>query len=427
MSRSAASLSALTIFTILGATLAACAPPLEPAARAPSPPPPTIAASSSRLSRATLAALTEAAFEADTDALVVLEDGKVVLEYGEAERPFELMSVTKSVVSLVIGQLVDEKLVRLDQPMTDFIPAWKGTPKAAITLRHILAHTSGLDDKPTTEDIYASDDFVKFAIDAELKHPPGERFSYSNRASNLLAAVVKSASGTALDERARARLFEPIGVRPGPWSTDKAGNVQVMAGLHLRPVDLARLGQLVLDEGRFAGRQIVSSAWIQASAETYQDGGFRAHGLLWWIDPEERLCGFSAKLFDGWRSSGVPEDFIAKLRPLEGKYFGPRRDFFRAVDKALSGQDREPKDVNLEPYYQMTWKSDRPDCEEKYGPVRAVVADGWGGQLLIVYPKQRVVVARLRDVASAEDAKEKKSFLATTNKILWGIDDASKK
>lgn len=377
------------------------------------------------ISKEALDKLAEAARAEDTGALVVIDDGNVVLEIGDPERRFELMSATKSIASLVVGQLIDRQLTRLDQPLADFIPAWKGTPKEQIQLHHVLEHTSGLDDKPTTEDIYASPDFVQFAASSDLKHPPGKSFFYSNRAANLLAPVVKQASGKALDDWARAELFEPIGIHDFTWRTDQAGNVHVMAGLQLHAIDLARLGQLVLEGGRWCGKQIVSEEWLRTSTSTYQPGGFQGRGLLWWIDPESHQVGFSARLFEEWKSSGVPDDFIDKFRPLEGQYFD-HKPFFQAVDKALTGLTRVPQDKDLAPWYDMTWKAGRPDGELKFGPVRAIVADGWGGQYLIVYPKQRVVVARLRDVKGPDGAKQKRSFLNLTNEILWGVDDGSK-
>jgi CubicO group peptidase (beta-lactamase class C family) len=363
-----------------------------------------------RLTKEGLAKLAEAAKETDTDALVVVERGRVVLEYGKAQKRIELMSVTKSVASLLIGQLVDRGLVRLEQPVADFVPAWKGTPKEKIRLVHVLGHTSGLADKPTTEDIYASGDFVQFAIDAEVKRPPGEAFFYSNRATNLLARVVQAAAGAPIDEWARKNLFEPLGIRDFEWTRDKAGNPHVMAGLELSALDLARIGQLVLDRGYVCKKSIVSGAWLSTSM-SYQKVGFSPHGLLWWLEPRWRRNGFPAELFDGWRQSGMPEEFTRKFLPLQGKYF-ESKGFWAAVYQALVGKPPagKPTDAELGEWHRMTWESGRHDGEQKLGPVRAVVADGYGGQLLVVYPEKRVVVARLRVIENAQDAKEKKGL-----------------
>jgi CubicO group peptidase (beta-lactamase class C family) len=340
------------------------------------------------------------------------------LHVEDGERRYELMSVTKSVVSLAVGALVDRKKLSLDQPIADFIPAWRGTPKEAIRVRHVLGHSSGLADERTTEKIYASPDFVQFAIDAEVKHPPGTSFFYSNRAVNLLARVVAQASGKPLDEWTRESLFAPLGISDFGWTKDKAGNPHVMSGLQMRSRDAAKLGQLVLDDGRLCGEQIVSGAWLEQSTRTYQKPGFQPHGLLWWLRPENMRFGLDADLFASWRSTGVPEPWIAKLAPLEGRSFEPK-DFHQAIFTAMTGRTDKPTDADLEPYYAMTWKAGRPDASVELGPIRSIVADGYGGQHIAVYPASKLVVVRLREISGPDDAKEPKRFLNEAEGILF--------
>jgi CubicO group peptidase (beta-lactamase class C family) len=332
------------------------------------------------------------------------------------------MSVTKSIVSLVIGQLVDRKLLALDQSVADFVPAWKGTPKEAVTVSHILAHTSGLADKRTTEDIYAAGDFVAFAIEAELEHSPGERFFYSNRASNLLAPIVAKASGVPLDVWARDHLFAPLGITDFVWETDDVGNVQVMAGLKMSAKSLAKVGQLVLCGGRVGDDVVISESWIHTSTEVYAEPQRGTRGLLWWIEPERVEAGFSKDLFEKWRATGVPEDFIAKFRHLEDRYFPIGKPFFEEVQKALIGRDEKVSDRLLAPFYAMTWKAKRPDCDVRRGPVRSVSANGYGGQLLAIIPSQRLVVVRLREVTSHAQARKDPGFLHVINKELLGVE-----
>lgn len=371
-----------------------------------------------RVDAAALTALRDLARETDTDALVVLEDGHVILELGEIDRRFELMSVTKSIVSLAVGILVDDGRLDLEQPVADFIPAWRGSPKEAILVRHVLEHSTGLEDERTTEKIYASPDFVELAIDTKAKSPPGTTFFYSNRAVNLLSRVVEVASGERLDVWAGRRLFAPLGISDFGWSRDKAGNPHAMSGLQMRPLDVAKLGQLVLDEGRWCDAQVVSRAFLETSTRTYHEPGFQPHGLLWWLNPESTRFGFSARLFAAWRASGVPEPFVSKLQSLEGRYFD-RKDFHQAVFTALTGRVDKPTDAELAPYFEMTWKAGRPDADIELGPVRAIVADGYGGQTIAVYPRARIVLVRLRDVEDAEDAKEPKRFLPEAEAILF--------
>lgn len=356
----------------------------------------------------------------DTTSLVVVENGRITLEVGEPAKAVELMSVTKSVVSLVMGLAVADGKLHMDQPAADFFPAWKDTPKAGITVEHLLAQTSGLYDENTTEKIYASSDFVKFALDSELEAPPGKRFRYSNRTANLLPHLAGVATGQPFEAYAEARLFEPLGIVDAKWSQDPAGNTQGMAGLSMSARSLAVLGQLVLTQGRLCERQVVPAEWITTST-AFRDTGFGGAGLLWWLTPESSEIGFSAKLFEDWKAGGVPEDFIAKFRPLEGRYWAvkDREGFFGAVRGALGVAPDAPESA-LEPWYAMTWKAGRPDGAVRRGPVRTIAADGWGGQLLLVYPTKGVVVARLRDLSGGLPAAEKTNFKSEVTTLLFG-------
>lgn len=138
------------------------------------------------IDRAALDALVDAARAANSDALVVLRDGEVVFEssFGQPIAPIESMSVTKSVVNLALGHLYTEgKITSLDQPVHHYFPEWKQGRKQDITLRHVLSHTSGLQNvRHTGVEIYPSPDFVRLALAAELSDAPGERFAYDNKA-----------------------------------------------------------------------------------------------------------------------------------------------------------------------------------------------------------------------------------------------------
>ena len=122
------------------------------------------------------------------------------------------MSATKSIVSLAIGRLIDQgKIKSRHQLVSDFFLEWKQGRKRLITIRHLLNHTSGLDDKPTTQEIYHSPDYVQFALVVEVAADPGSRFFDSNKATNLLAVVALRASDKPLDEYIKREIF----LRPG--------------------------------------------------------------------------------------------------------------------------------------------------------------------------------------------------------------------
>jgi CubicO group peptidase (beta-lactamase class C family) len=147
-----------------------------------------------RIDNEALNSLVEEARSSRSSALVVWQDGGLPLEWWFDGKPrrIEAMSATKSVVNLIVGRAVTLGLIEsAETPVHEFFPEWNQGRKRQITLRHLMDHTSGLQDHPTTNlEIYPSPDFVKLALAAELENEPGTRFKYSNKAVNLLTGVV---------------------------------------------------------------------------------------------------------------------------------------------------------------------------------------------------------------------------------------------
>ena len=181
--------------------------------------------------------LTRRATATGSTAFALEHGGEVIAEAGEPGRQVEIMSITKSVASLVIGQLVDRGLLSLGQSVAAFVASWRNTPKEAICIEHLLDHTSGLADKKNTKEIYAAGDFVALATAAELEHPPGTRFFYSNRASNVTR-----------DERAACAVLEKALRSAGAKDAKvivKVGRVTAAAKatIEIAVADLALLGK----------------------------------------------------------------------------------------------------------------------------------------------------------------------------------------
>lgn len=337
-----------------------------------------------------LDALRTRAQETHSDALVVVQDGRLVLEHysnsdaaGRGGDPIEGMSTTKSVLSLAVGRLLaDGHLQSIDQPVTDFFPEWEAG--AGVSVRHLLQHTSGICGDPTTEAIYGSDDFVAHALAVGLCSAPGEAFFYNNNASNLLAGLVQRASGKALDTYLGDTLFRELGIERYSWTRDRSGNPHGMAGLQIRAIDLARIGQMMLDQGRWQGRQLLPQAWIEASIQPGPvDPGA---GLLWWLVPAWDLRSFDDALFDQWRGAGVEEDFIERMQPLSGRSI-PRADLAQTMPAILGDSWRQQVRSALGARGLPIGRPDR-------GPAVAFEANGYLGQYLMVVPATRMVAVR---------------------------------
>jgi CubicO group peptidase (beta-lactamase class C family) len=346
----------------------------------------------SGIDAAALERLRKRAEETDSDAVVVIKDGRLVVDwtFGKPETQIEAMSATKSVVSLAIGRLIDDaKIASVDQPVCDFYPEWKQGRKKRITIRHLLNHTSGLQDYADETENRDCPDLVQCALVAELSDDPGAKFHYNNKAVNLLAGIVQRASGQRMDRYIGETIFQPLGITDVSWLLDGAGNPHGMAGLQIRARDFAKVGQMMLDRGVWRGRRIVSERWVELSTQPAQALEPKC-GLLWWVVQGEALSVDDAFL-DALKAYGPSDATLAavaalKDKPIEGTQFWPavgailRKD--EAVRKRLNALDQSIREG----------KGPVP----KRAPGRPVgfAAAGYLGQHLVVLPELRLVAVR---------------------------------
>jgi CubicO group peptidase (beta-lactamase class C family) len=364
---------------------------------------------------AALDRLVKRAEETHSDALVVLQDGKLVGDwrFGKPAGPVEAMSATKSIVNLAIGRLVTTGKLRIDDPVTTVYPEWKGTPKEKITFRNLLDHTSGLQANPTTEEIYASRDIVRLALDASLASEPGAAFFYNNKAANLLAGVVEKVSGKKLDEYLRDELFAPLGIARFSWMRDTSGNPHGMAGLQIDPLDLAKLGQLMLDEGKFQDRQIVSPEWVRESVR--KGDGVRQSGLLWWPVAAWTKTEVADETLDAWRKGGADPAFVDKMATLRGKTITSEGEFVSLLESVFgAGQ-------GIQAYMTNVRAKNLPGLKSTFGPVVGFSANGYLGQYVAVLPASRLVVVRMiRQESFASEADNFGDFFQRVQELKPG-------
>jgi CubicO group peptidase (beta-lactamase class C family) len=209
-------------------------------------------------------------------------------------KPIYAMSSTKSVTGLLTGMLVDDgKIESIDLPVCTFIPDWCAGDKGRVTLRHLLNMTSGLKGRSRKGDSvgYVADK-NPFVIGLPLSWEPGSRWSYSNEGVQLLSPILDQAAGEPIQDYARRRLFEPLGMMDTRLHVDVAGHAWTYGDMETTPRDLARLGVLMLNQGRWGERQIVSQEWVARSVVPSQQLN-PGYGLLWWLI--EKPQGYMAR------------------------------------------------------------------------------------------------------------------------------------
>lgn len=218
------------------------------------------------------------------DACLVVRRGRIVQEVYSARYrvPMYAMSSTKSITGLLVGMLIDDgKIVGVDEPVCAYIPEWCRGGRGKVTLRHLLTMTSGL-PRMFDEGVASTNDKNRFVIGLSPSKEPGTAWAYSNEGVQLLSPILDKAAGEPIQEYARKRLFEPLGMRDTRLHLDGKGHAWTYADMETTPRDLARIGLLMLNKGVWQGRRILSEAWVEQSTRRSQE--FQTdYGLLWWL------------------------------------------------------------------------------------------------------------------------------------------------
>lgn len=240
----------------------------------------------------------------DIDSILIIRNGYIVLDVPiypfDSVSKHHLYSCTKSVVSTLIGIAIDKKFIRgVQQPVLDFFPEKSfqnmNEEKGNLLLEHLLTMSTGL--KTRDNDLYGNegmiavqqtDDWVQYILDLPMTNPPGEVFDYSNLSSFLLSAIIQKATGVTAREFAEKNLYDPLGIKDYRWRENPQGITLGYSDLWLHPRDLAKIGYLFLNRGKWENTQIVSAGWVaEATKQHIRTGTFQeGYGYQWWIKSE---------------------------------------------------------------------------------------------------------------------------------------------
>ena len=249
--------------------------------------------------------------------VLIARDGKLVLErYYEGEDeirgrprgrvPFDantlhdLRSVTKSIVGLLYGIARAQGVVPpLDAPLVDQFPEYPDLAadplRRRMTVAHALSMTLGTewdeglsyrDPRNSEHAMGLAGDRYRFVLDRPMVTAPGTQWVYNGGATTVLGRLIAKGSGRSLRAYAEEKLFAPLGITALHWLRGRDGEYIAASGLRLRPRDLAKIGQLVLNGGRWHGRQIVPAAWLARSFRRHATTGELDYGYHGWLDPQ---------------------------------------------------------------------------------------------------------------------------------------------
>ncbi|MEM7524707.1 MAG: serine hydrolase [Pseudomonadota bacterium] len=223
----------------------------------------------------------------------------------------DVRSVTKSVVSLLYGIALEEGLVPdVDEPLIAQFPEYEDLldepERASILIRHALSMKMGTEwneDLPYTSAenseiaMELAADRYRFVLDRPMTQTPGDWWVYNGGATAIIAKLLADGVGMPIDAYAEKRLFAPLGITEFDWNRGADGVPSAASGLRLSIRDLAKIGQMVADDGRVDDAQVVPAAWIDEASAPRADlaSGLR-YGYFWWLapvgDPPNWIAGF---------------------------------------------------------------------------------------------------------------------------------------
>ena len=223
---------------------------------------------------------------------MALRHGKVICECNFAPYPKGMWHIThsmcKSITGMAIGMLIEEEKLKLDENIYDIFPdhinAFSKIFRPVITVENLLTMTSGVTFNESG--IVSGNDWLGSFLNASVNGKPGTEFQYNSLNTYVLSAIVTKRTGETLTEYLTPRLFGPLGITKYYWETCPKGITKGGWGLFLCAEDMAKLGQLYLQRGKWNGQQLVSEYWIEISTARHlkTQNDTYGYGYQLWIE-----------------------------------------------------------------------------------------------------------------------------------------------
>lgn len=282
----------------------------------------------------------------DLQGIAVFRDGKKLCEadFGDGDRGIWHIthSLCKSITGLAVGMLIGEGKIRLEDRVVSLLEGFRLPPLAGIShknirVRDLLTMSSGvaLNEIGTVTET----NWLHAFFESSVTFDPGSKFAYNSMNSYVLSAIVKAVSGKGLCDYLRPRLFGPLGITDYYWEKCPSGIEKGGCGLYMLPDDMAKIGQLYLDDGRWNGKQLVPAAYIREATSKQSEppascGDFD-YGYHVWVGREQDsflLNGMLGQNVIGFRDTGILIATTAACADLfqQSSYFSILKKYFGA-------------------------------------------------------------------------------------------------
>lgn len=240
----------------------------------------------------------DASKDTDMHHFMALRHGKVICECNFAPYPKGMWHIThsmcKSITGMAIGMLIEEGKLKLNENIydifSDHMNAFSKIFRPVITVENLLTMTSGVTFNESG--IVSGNDWLGSFLNASVNGKPGTEFQYNSLNTYVLSAIVTKRTGETLTEYLTPRLFGPLGITKYYWETCPKGITKGGWGLFLCAEDMAKLGQLYLQKGKWNGQQLVSEYWIEISTARHLKTQNDTYGYGYQLWMEQRPGSF---------------------------------------------------------------------------------------------------------------------------------------
>ncbi len=241
-------------------------------------------------------------FFKNVESIIVFSDGRLKFEkyYNgyNGDSLHLIQSQTKSIVALLMGIAIDKGFVENENiPVASYFPEYfnkEDKLKSGVTIRHLLTMTAGFSweemmpfDDPANDNarMYRSGNWLRYSLSRPMATEPFKEFKYNSGCPMIVAGIIEKATKMRLDEFADNYLFGPLNINNYSWLKDPAGFCHAGGGLRMLPSDVVKIGILVLNNGKWDRKPVVSEEWIRKMTKSYTATSIDTseYGYFWWI------------------------------------------------------------------------------------------------------------------------------------------------